>query len=331
MQSASAQTSIETVPRRSKIVPLALAVILQVGLLFLAVFVVVLVPEFRSDPEFVARKKIYLPQKELEHKAALAEFQNAARSPMQMERMRTAAWLPETLPPLPEWPKSDFTLIERNPASLQSDALLGQSGLLAALQGMQTESSSATLFGIEASGQRILILFDNSTSVMNKAGKAGVGTDRFIQELTTLINGLSANTLFGLVPFSRSVGTFRDYMVAAGLRNKRAASRWIAERIHIQSHVTALPYALDGIQGAFTVAFQMEPDVIFLISDADFQRNLPIRGDVPWDDVERTLRTLTREYGIEPRIHFIGFELEAGHADAMEKIVRRYKGSIKQF
>jgi len=331
MQSVSAESSTETVARRSKVGPLALAVLIQIGLLFIAVFVVVLVPEFKSDPEFIARKKIYLPQKELEHKVALAEFQNAASSPMQIERISATALLPDSLPSLPELPKSDFTPIERNPAALQSDALLGQSGILGALQGLKAESSSASLFGIEDNGQRILILFDNSSSVLNKARKAGVNTDRFVQELSTLINGLNANTLFGLIPFSRDVGTFRDYMVAAGSRNKRAATSWIAERIRTQSHRTDLPHEIDGVEGAFTIAFQMEPDVIFLISDADFQRNLYRRGDVPWDDLERTLRTLTHEYGIEPRIHFIGFEVEAEAAEAMESITRRYKGSMKRF
>jgi hypothetical protein len=331
MQSSSAETSIESSPRRSKLGPLALAIILQLGLLFLAVFVVVLVPEFKSDPEFVAKKKIYLPQKELEHKVALAEFQNAASSPMQLERISTQALLPDSMPSLPDLPQSDFKPIERNPAALQSDALLGQSGILGALQGLQTESSSASLFGIEDSGQRILILFDNSASVLNKASKAGVSTDRFVKELSTLINGLNANTLFGLVPFSRDVGAFRDYMVAAGMRNKRTATEWIASRIRTQSHQTGLSYDVDGIQGALSIAFQMEPDVIFLLSDGDFQRNLSRRGDVPWEDVERTLRELTREYGIKPRIHFIGFKVEDEAAEAMEKITRRYDGSFKQF
>ena len=331
MQPDSAKTSTETKPKRSKLGPLALAILFQVGLIFAAIFVVVLVPELKSDPEFVARKKIYLPQKELEHKVALAEFQNAASSPMQLERISTQALLPDSLPSLPALPQSDFKPIERSPAALQSDALLGQSGVLGALQGLQTESSSASLFGIEDSGQRILILFDNSSSVMNKASKAGVSTTRFVEELNSLINGLNANTLFGLIPFSRDVGAFRDYMVAAGMRNKRAATDWITSRIRTQSHQTGLKYDIDGVQGALSVAFQMEPDVIFLLSDADFQRNLSKRGDVPWDDVEGTLRDLSREFGIRPRIHFIGFQVGAEDAEAMEKITRRYKGSIKQF
>ena len=97
-----------------------------------------------------------------------------------------------------------------------------------------------------------------------------------------------------------------------------------------QSLTTQLPHAADGVQGALSVAFQMEPDVIFLVSDADFQRNLPRQGDVPWDELERTLRDLTREYGIEPRLHFIGFQVESEAADAMEKITRRYKGQFRK-
>jgi hypothetical protein len=319
---------------RSKLGPLALALGIQVGLLFLAVFVVVLVPEFKADPEFVAQKKIYLPQKELEHKVALAEFQNAASSPMQMERISTAALLPDSMPSLPELPKSEFNPIEPNPAALQSDALLGQSGVLGALQGLKTGSSSASLFGIEDSGQRILILFDNSATVWNKASAAGVTTDAFVRELSTLVDGLNANTLFGLVPFARQVGTFRDHMIAAGARNKQATKEWIVQNVRSSRKTTQLPFEVDGIQGALTVAFQMEPEVVFIVSDGDFQRSKTGKasaGDVPWKDVEKTLRALTREYGIEPRIHFIGFKVEPGAADAIQKITRRYKGEFSDF
>jgi hypothetical protein len=334
MRLPSKESTRESKPRRSKFGPLVLALLIQGGLLCLAVFVVVLVPEFRSDPEFVAKKKIYLPQKELEHKVALAAFQNAASSPMQMERISTAALLPDSMPSLPALPQSEFNPIERNPAALQSDALLGQSGVLGALQGLKTESSSASLFGIEDSGQRILILFDNSSTVWNKASAAGVTTDAFVRELSMLVDGLNANTLFGLVPFARQVGTFRDYMIAAGARNKQEAKRWIIGNVRSNRKVTQLPFEEDGIQGALTVAFQMEPEVIFIVSDGDFQRGKTAKasaGDVPWKDVDRTLRALTREYGIEPRIHFIGFKVEPDAADAIEKITRRFGGEFSDF
>ena len=334
MRLRSKESDFEGKPRRSKLGPLALALLIQAGLLFVAVFVVVLVPEFKSDPEFVAKKKIYLPQKELEHKVAVAEFQNAASSPMQMERISTAALLPDSLPSLPQLPKSEFNPIERSPALLQSDALLGQSGVLGALQGLKTESSSASLFGIEDTGQRILILFDNSSTVWNKASAAGVSTDAFVRELSKLVDGLNANTLFGLLPFAQQVGTFRDYMIAAGARNKQEAKRWIMENVRSSRKTTQLAFEVNGIQGALTVAFQMETEVIFIVSDGDFQRGETAKtrgGNVPWEDVERTLRELTREYGIEPRIHFIGFKVEPEAAEAIEKITRRYKGKFSDF
>jgi len=321
-------------PRRSKIGPLALALFMQLGILVVATTVVVLVPEFKSDPEFVARKKIYLPQKELEHKVALAEFQNAASSPMQMERISTATFLPDSLPSLPNMPKSEFNPIERNSTALQGDALLGQSGVLGALRGLKTDSSSASLFGIEDHGQRILILFDNSATVWNKASAAGVSTDAFVRELAELIDGLNANTLFGLVPFAQQVGTFRDYMIAAGARNKQSAKLWVEANVRSNRKATQLKFAENGVQGALTVAFQMEPEVIFIVSDGDFQRGKTEKvsgGDVPWEDVERTLRGLVREYGVEPRIHFIGFQVEPEAAEAMEKITRRYKGKFSDF
>ncbi|MFQ3226533.1 MAG: hypothetical protein ACI8Z5_002805 [Lentimonas sp.] len=178
------------------------------------------------------------------------------------------------------------------------------------------------------------MLFDNSSTVWNKASDAGVTTDAFVRELSMLVDGLNANTLFGLVPFARQVGTFRDYMIAAGARNKQEAKRWIVGNVRSSRKATQLPFTEDGIQGALTVAFQMEPEVIFIVSDGDFQRGKTAKrsaGDVPWKDVNKTLRALTREYGIEPRIHFIGFKVEPEAADAIQKITRRFGGEFSDF
>lgn len=311
-----------------------LAFIIQAVLLCLAVFVVVLVPDAEPNSVFVAKKKLYLPQKELEHKVALAAFQNAASSPMQIERISTAALIPDSMPALPDLPKSAFNPIERNPMGLQSDTLLGQSKLMGALNGVKTESSSASLFGIEDRGQRILILFDNSSTVWNKASAAGVTTDAFVNEISGLVDGLNANTLFGMVPFARKVGTFRDYMIAATAQNKSDAKHWIVENVRSSRKKTQLKFAVDGIQGALDVAFQMEPEVVFILSDGDFQRSKTAKasaGDVPWEDIEKTLRSLQREYGIKPRIHFIGFKVESEAVEAIKKITRRYGGEFKSF
>jgi hypothetical protein len=323
-------------PKRlcSKLGPLVLALMIQAALLSLAVFVVVFVPEFRAESKFVAQKKVYLPQKQLEHRAALAEFQNAASASMQLQPISAAALLPDSMPALPALPQNTFNPIERSPVALQSDALFGNSGVLGALHGLKGESSSAQLFGIEDRGQRILILFDNSATVWNKATASGVTTEAFVRELCALVDGLGANTLFGLVPFARRVGTFRDYLIAAGARNKQQAKAWILKNVRSSRKTTQLPFEIDGIQGALSVAFQMEPEVMFIVSDGDFQRSQTANsgaGDVPWKAIEQTLRQLVREYGIQPRIHFVGFQVEPEAAQAIRRITRRYRGKFSEF
>ena len=289
----------------SKLGPLLLAVLIQIGLLGLAVFVVVLVPEAKRAPKFVAAKKIYLPQQTQQHQLALAEFQNAASSPLQIERIRSAALLPDALPALPSLPSREFHPIARHPSALPSSALLGQSGALAGLQGLTATSSSARLFGIEDRGQRILILFDNSATVWNKAKASGVSADVFVAELCALLDGLQANTLFGLVPFARQVGTFRDQMIAAGARNKQQAKDWIAKNVRSSRKSTQLSFEGDGIQGALSVAFQMEPEVMFIVSDGDFQRSRSARGPAGDDRID-----LQIEPGLQHAGRTIGWNLK---------------------
>ena len=49
------------------------------------VFVVVVILGLKKDPEFMAKKTIYLSQKKLEHLIALAGFQQVASKPALME------------------------------------------------------------------------------------------------------------------------------------------------------------------------------------------------------------------------------------------------------
>jgi hypothetical protein len=144
---------------RFKMGPLIWALIIQVVLLLAAVFVVVVIPGIKKDPEFVAKKTIYLPQRELEHSIALSEFQQVASNPALMERLTTESLLNADLPSLPSLPSQDFNPFE-NPINPFNDAaaLLGESGLMGSLQGLVSETSSVSLFGIEDQATRIVIV-----------------------------------------------------------------------------------------------------------------------------------------------------------------------------
>ena len=81
--------------------PLFLALFLQGLLLVGTGFVVVFAPRFSSDPEFVAKKTIYLPQRELEHRVALAELRQLSTPPAMISKLATSALLPDSLPDMP--------------------------------------------------------------------------------------------------------------------------------------------------------------------------------------------------------------------------------------
>ena len=67
--------------RSFSIATLILAVAVQAAILLLTVFVVVFVPSDDAEPEFVAAKTIYLPQRELEHRVHFAEHQQVMSKP----------------------------------------------------------------------------------------------------------------------------------------------------------------------------------------------------------------------------------------------------------
>jgi hypothetical protein len=309
--------------------PLLLAIILQSTLLLLTVFIGVVIPNLRNQPNFKAKKVIYLPQRQLEHKVNVAEFQNTVQSPIKMEKLRTSALLPD-ISRLPILPDINFSPVETESPLISPDALVGQTDFTPSL--FNAKASTASLFGIEDSGQRILILFDDGGSVLTKARKSGVSIHKIKEEVIKLIDGLNANTLFGLINFVRQIGTFNDYLVPATVENKKAARQWIQTHFGTRRKNTSLCYDINGIQGAFQVGFQMNPDIIFLISDADFQRSTDSsRGeDVPWEQLKQTLQSQQKDIPKKVRIHFIGFQVEEVHSSEMMRIIKRYGGKSRK-
>ncbi len=323
------------VRRSSKAGVLLWAIVIQILLLLSAVFVVVLVPSIRKDPEFVAKKTIYLPQQELEHSMALSEFQQVSSKPALMERLTTESMLPSDLPSLPTLPRSEFNPFDSafNPMN-DVAALLGKAGLMGSLQGLVSESSSFNFFGIEDQATRIIIAFDISQSVVTKAKKSGLSMRRLQSETLKLIKGLNANTLFGLIQFSRSYDLFEKHLVSGTQANKAAAEEWLKKEFRTdgKSGRNWVRDPLNGIQSVINAAFAMQPDVLFLISDGDFQRT-PAEGgseNVPFEELVRDIRRHQQQSEKDARIHFIGFQVKPRHKEPLQSIARRYKGKFRE-
>ncbi len=319
-------------PRSRRAGPLLLALAVQFALLSLTIFVVVIIPPSREEPEFTAAKTIYLPQRELEHRVALAEFQQTVSAPPALEKLATAALLPDGLPPLPAIPRSDSDPAE---SLLPADAhaLLGQSGLLGLAQ--NSTQSAASFFGIEDTGQRIVIVVNTSVSVVKKAERRGVSIDRIQQEMLSLIDSLDSHALFGIVQFSQGVRIFENFLAPATAANKQAVHEWVPA--NLRGNPVAQPnQRYYGHEAAFEAAFSLEPDLIFLVTDGQLNRRQGTPGnysypEIPYDHFTRTILQLQQQHSISPRIHAVAFEMKPKDAAALRTFTRTFQGQLREF
>jgi len=316
--------------------PLVYSVLLLLVLGFASTFLVVFAAVFREEPEFVAVKTIYLPQRELEHRMRLQEFQQAAAPPVMLQTLSTEALMPDALPPMPPLPRVEMGMQHSDHFLGPANALLGQAGLLAGIGELATEASTIRFFGMEDQATRVVIAFDVSQSVKTKVERAGLSMTHVRDETARLIEGLNANTLFGFVQFSRNYDVFRPYLIAATLDNKAAAQAWLQSEFRTDGRSgrgwsRGRP---NGIQSVIQAIFSLDPapDLIILVSDGDFQRNTTDgrSEDVPWEAVTQDLRDLQDVLPTPARLSFVGFHMKPGDQSAVNRLVRRYHGRVRE-
>ncbi|MEZ5275945.1 MAG: hypothetical protein R3F07_06170 [Opitutaceae bacterium] len=322
--------------RRVRADTLLYAVIVQIGLLLVTVFIVVLRPSAAVDPAFEGKPTIRMPQRELEHRVALAEFQQMAASPMQIERLSTSALTPDGLPPMPAVPRGEFSPLE-NASFLNTDtqALLAQAGLSGALDGIKSAASAAAFFGVEDLGERIVIVVNTSASVMRKARNKGYTVERIQQEVIRLIEGLDPGTRFGLIQFSQGVRSFASFLVPATAANRSAAAGWIPENLRGNPPIGP-DQAWFGHEAAFQAALALQPDILFLVTDGVLNRRTGSPGhwsypEIPFPVFQSTLDRFEGELPEPPRIHVIGFEMKPEDAAHMRSLARSHGGQVREF
>lgn len=311
-----------------------LALMVQAALLVITAFVIVVIPSSKNEPEFIASPTIHLPQKELEHRVALAELQQATAKPPLMERLMSAALLPDGLPAMPPLATADFNPIDPSAMAPDANAMLAQSGLLG-FGGGATGKSAASFFGIEDSGNRIVIVVNTSVSVVNKAERRGVSIDRIQEEMIGLIDRLEAGTLFGIVQFSQGVRSFEDFLAPATRANKAAVTTWVPTNLRGNPRARA-DQAYYGHEAAFEAAFALDPDVIFLLTDGQLNRREGTTGnysypEIPYATLLHSLGSFQRQSGREVRIHVIGFEMKTADATGMRRLTREFRGELREF
>jgi len=322
-------------PKKKVVGALFLAVVIQVVLVSVTVFVVVLVPSQKEDPQFSAKKTIYLPQRSLEHKMAVAEFQQAAQSPMQMERIQVERMVPSALPQLPEMPSMDFTPVTPDSPSPISSSLFGNAGLGGMMEGLVGEASSISFLGIEDSASRVLIVIDVSDSVVTAMEDSGMPVNDIKNETIRLIEELNANTLFNLIQHSRQYISFQSSLIPATSSNKGAAVEWIREKVRPGASLRGEKYdGEDGFAAVMEAAFDMEPEVIFILSDGSYQRTGPSgRGyeTITWKEIEDRIEDRQEQLAKEARLHTIGFAVDPEDEKGFSRLAGKNEGKYRSF
>jgi len=324
----------EKPPRKKLVGPLFLAIVIQVLLVSLTLFVVVLVPKQKEDPQFSAKKSIYLPQRTLEHKMAVAEFQQAAKSPLQMERIQVERMVPSTMPQLPEMPQMDFSPVVPDTPSPIGTSLFGSANLGGMMSGLVGEASSISFLGIEDSASRVLIIFDVSSSVKSAMEDAGMSINAIKKETIRLIEELNANTLFGLIQHSRQYGVFQETLIPATSANKEAAIRWMNDEFSPSGSFRGQKYqGEDGFGAVLEAAFDMEPEVIFVLSDGSYQRSKPGGGyeTISWNEINSRVDDRQDQLAEEARIHTIGFAVDPEDQKGFSRLAGKNKGKFRTF
>ncbi len=312
------------------------AIAVQVSLIVASVVIIIGLPEAEPERVFTAPRPVTLPQRQLEHVAEIAAFQQAAGVPSSPDILTTDALLPSDLPPAPSVPETAFTAFETSALASETDALFGTPALGAGLDGLDSDGAGFSFLGIEDRAARMVIAFDISTSVVNNMQRADMDIDLILDETKQLVNGLSANTLVGLIQFSRSYDCFADYPVPATQANKVAITAWLDTEF-VRSGISQRDWKREepnGVQSVLKRAFAMEPDVIILLSDGSFQRNRPGSSSwehVPWEEVEDGLGEWQETFAVEPRIHFVGFGVKDSDAGPLRSLVVKTDGHYKEY
>lgn len=312
----------------------------------LALFGLWVVAKQFAKPEavFEVREVLKVPiQKTPEHRMNVA--QHEANAPKPVFDQKLVSTRPTDFA-LPELPKLDLEqMLPLDPSELVSDqvsSLVGTAGLglgsgsgLSGGGGLGKGIASFSFLGMKAEGRRVLLLFDVSGSVLNKANASGIELSRIKEETIKLIDSLPPAAEFGLIQFVRNYKPFSESLMPATPANRESAREWIekewsetgqmgrGQRGVLSPEPNGLPCVLDA-------AFAMNPDVIFLISDGQFEQTYLQDRRIPNEELGDQIKELQKGRAERVPIQFLGFQMRADDKSEWSRIVRRTGGRLKE-
>ena len=178
----------------------------------------------------------------------------------------------------------------------------------------QAIAANTKFCGIEGGGNNFVYLVDSS-------GSMGAAFESARDELMRAINALTAEQRFYVVFFDAesdylnlSGDKREDFAVAATAANKQAFARWASK---IQMDRGKAPYE------ALEFAINLQPDVIFLLSDGEFPQRI--------EDHLQELNHSENLFGLSTQsciIHTIGYHSREGE-ERMQRIAQQHGGQYR--
>jgi len=295
---------------------------------------------FSTPPAtFEVRKDLRLEAPDREHRMNMAEFDALTPKPSFNDTLASLRPTEFSLPDLPNVPLDQ--MLPLDPSEIVADqvaSLVGESGMGGAGAGVAGDGGLGggfSFLGIQTNARRVVLMFDVSLSVVNKANASSTPLARIKNETKNLIESLSISTRFNLVQFTQNYQFFQDELVPASDPNKEAAITWVdrewTEAGQLASSRRGVVSNPRGMIGVLEKVIEMRPDAIFIISDGSFHWR-PDGGiiRIPHREFSPLLRNATNEQGQDIVIHFIGFEMRSDDRSEWSRISRRTGGRFRE-
>jgi len=320
---------------RSKGRTLALALAVQAAILGVTAFVAFQEEPIAHPPAFSGERVLLAESERPRVRERVRELNQRMSKPRSFQPLAVEKAFQDDLPQLPALPDTDVDM-----AGLEDELLLGQGrffeeSLAELSRGLGGGGSVAEFFGVRDSGERIVIVVNTSASVVSKAAKRGVSIEQIQEETVRLIDGLGGATVFGIVQFSQGTRLFSEHLAPALARNKLAAAAWV--RGNLRGNPPApRDSELVGHEAALAEAFALGPDLVFLVTDGVLNRRTAKTGGgyrYPTIAFGTLLSFVDREAleaGLRPKVHVVGFELGELERAGLNRLARRFGGSLRE-
>lgn len=264
-----------------------------------------------------------LPATEREQRMAMAEFDALAPKPSFNDKLQSLRPGPILLPELPKIPMDQ--MLPLDPSEIvaeQAAAMVGaagaDSGSGIGKNGDGGTGSGVSFFGLQDTAKNVVILVDTSDTMFVRSLGGKKHRFRFSEiknETAKLIDGLNPGSKFNVVIYEGGAMAFAGENFAATDANKEAAAKWIESlsenpKASINTRPSQGPKLMEGagtrLDTGFRQAFQMRPDVIYLVTDGQVTSPTgAIEPRVIDREIRETLRDLQAQLPAPARIHVV--------------------------